>query len=148
MARTLAFQIAPDFAGVDLVRTALKEFCNEIYIGGPEAEAWTGDLCLAATEAMNNAVEHSGAEKVEIEIFANKTEVVFRMITRGEKFDPTAGISMPVLGDGDELQEGGFGLAIIKEIVDSVRYEYIDGKNVMTLGKRIIGKKGESEDGN
>ncbi len=146
MTGSLAFQIAPDFAEVDLVRLALKKFCDETY-RGPEVDSRTGDLCLAATEAMNNAVEHSGAEKVGIEIFANKTEVFFRMITKGEKFDPTADVLMPVLRDGDELQEGGFGLAIIREIVDSIQYEYIDGKNVMTLGKRIIDRKGVSEDG-
>jgi len=129
-----------------MVRAALKGFCNESYRGA-EAEARTWDLCLAATEAMNNAVEHSGAEQVEIEISADEAGVVFRIITQGERFDPTVGVLMPVLKDGEELQEGGFGLAIIKEMVDGLRYEYIEGKNVMTLDKIIIDKKGEGEHG-
>lgn len=146
MTRTLAFQIKPDFAEVDLVRLALKKLCDEIY-SGADAQPLTGELCLAATEAMNNAVEHSGADQLGIEIFANRTEVFFQIVTRGKEFDPWSDIAMPVLGDGEALQEGGFGLAIIKEIVDSVHYEYIDGKNVMTLVKRVIGTKGGIKDG-
>ncbi len=146
MEKRLSFKIAPNFESVDMVRKALMEFCRDAYRGA-EAESTTGDLCLAATEAMNNAVEHSGAEKVEIEISAGEAKVVFCIITEGKKFDPTDGVSMPVLGEGKELQEGGFGLAIIKEMVDSVRYEYVNGRNVMMLDKVIIGKKGEGDYG-
>ncbi len=146
MEKRLSFQIAPSFENVDMVRKALKGLCQDTY-SGAEAESRIGDLCLAATEAMNNAVEHSGAEKVEIEISADESKVVFRMMTKGEKFDPTAGVSMPVLGEGEELQEGGFGLAIIKEIMDLVRYEYVEGRNIMTLDKVIIDKKGEGQYG-
>lgn len=139
MEKRFSFQIAPNFQNVDMVRTQLKEFCTDNY-RGTEAESRAGELCLAATEAMNNAVEHSGAEKVEIEILANEAGVVFRIITQGEEFDPTLGVSMPVLGEGKELQEGGFGLAIIKEMVDDLQYMYAEGKNVMTLCKKIIVK--------
>ncbi len=138
MAKTLSFRIEPDFKGVDRVRLALQKLCNEIY-RGPEAESRTGELCLAATEAMNNAVEHSGADQVEIEICADEAAVLFRITTGGGKFDPTVDVSMPALDEDDELPEGGFGLAIIKAMVDNVRYEHVEGKNIMTLDKRIIG---------
>jgi len=141
MEKRLSFQIAPNFESVDVVRIALQGFCRKNYRGA-KAESRTEDLCLAATEAMNNAVEHSGAEKVEIEISADEVEVVFRIITRGKKFDPRVGVAMPVLEEGEALQEGGFGLAIIKEIVDDVRYEYVQGKNIMTLGKIIMDCEG------
>ncbi len=146
MGKRLSFQIVPTFENVDMVRRALMGFCRDSY-RGEDAESRTGDLCLAATEAMNNAVEHSGAEKVEIEISADEAKVVFRIITKGKRFDPTVGVSMPVLGEGKELQEGGFGLAIIKEMVDSVRYEYVRGRNIMTLDKVIIDGMREDEYG-
>jgi len=141
MEKRLSFQIAPDFKNVDRVRTALGRFLSENY-RGPEAASRTDEISLAATEAMNNAVEHSGADQVEIEVFADEAMVVFQIITKGKQFDPTMPVSMPVLGDGKELQEGGFGLAIIRELVDDLKYRYVEGKNIMTFFKKIKDKNG------
>jgi anti-sigma regulatory factor (Ser/Thr protein kinase) len=146
--KKLSFMMAPAFAGVDRVRSELKGLCDEAY-AGPEAASRAEDLRIAATEAMNNAVEHSGADRIEVELIAGDTGMVFRLITPGKKFDPTENVAMPELGDDVLLPEGGFGLAIIRELVDVVRYEYVEGRNILTLEKEISGNhKEETARGN
>lgn len=132
--RRLNITVKPEFENVDMIRSEIARLCRQAY---PGKESVIGDFCLAVTEAMNNAVEHSEAENIEIDFMAGENALSFRISTKGEKFDPTVKVSMPALDDDSELPEGGFGLAIIREMVDSVKYEYADGKNILALWKNI-----------
>ena len=55
----------------------------------------------------------------------------------GKKFDPLAkedpDISLPV----EERQIGGLGIFMVKKSMDKVSYEYKDGKNILTIVKKI-----------
>lgn len=133
--RKLRITFDPDFKNVDIARAAIGGICRELS-GRSASESLVLDFSLAVTEAMNNAVEHSGARSIEIEIILAKTEILFRMFTEGEKYEPLTTASMPILDDNN-LAEGGFGLAIIQELVDKIDYEYLDNKNVLTLKKRL-----------
>lgn len=132
--RNILITFSPKFENVDITRAAIQGICREIYPAA-ESEAKISELCLAATEAMNNAVEHSGARKIEVEVLAEENAIVLKFISRGEKFDPTVKVSFPDLDQPEALPEGGFGCAIIREMVDLWEYEYIDGRNVLTLIK-------------
>jgi serine/threonine-protein kinase RsbW len=134
--KIISLKIEPSFGNVDAARVAVQTACKERYMQ-PGSDERIGDLLLAVTEAMNNAVEHSGAKEMEIELLAGQQGLIFRMITAGEQFDPTAGAAFPDLDAADELPEGGFGRALIAEMVDSVKYEYNGGRNILTLEKNI-----------
>ena len=134
----------PVFGNVDSARVAVHNACRERYLL-PGSEPLIGELLLAVTEAMNNAVEHSGAEEVEIEVIAGDQSLVFRLITAGEPFDPTAGAVFPDLDAAEELPEGGFGRALIAEMVDSVKYEYRGGRNILTLEKNMTAKEDRTD---
>jgi anti-sigma regulatory factor (Ser/Thr protein kinase) len=136
----------PVFEHVSTARVAVQDVCRKYY-PQPGAEPLIGELLLAATEAMNNAVEHSAAKEVEIELIAGTQSLIFRVLTAGARFEPPADVSFPDLDSSAGLPEGGFGLAIIKEMVDSVQYDYCDGKNIVTLTKYISKGKG-GQDGN
>jgi anti-sigma regulatory factor (Ser/Thr protein kinase) len=92
---------------------------------------------------MNNAAEHSKSDLIEVEVEASRPDVIFRMLTECDRFDPTENVSMPNLEEMEDLPEGGFGLALIKELIDDVRYEYADGKNVLTLRKKVFDGEGK-----
>ncbi len=138
--RIISLKFKPVFENVDSARIAVHNACRDRYLQ-PGSESLIGELLLAVTEAMNNAVEHSGAEEVEIEVIAGSQSLVFRMMTAGERFDPTAGVAFPDLDDSEELPEGGFGRALIAEMVDSVTYEYREGRNILTLEKNMQTKE-------
>ncbi len=132
----LSMKLPPTFESVDKVRKAVRELCQDRY-RQPGEKALLGDLLLAIAEAMNNAVEHSRAAEMEIEIVAGTRSLIFRMRTAGEPFDPTAGASFPDLDAPEGLPEGGYGRALMKALADSVSYEYLEGRNVLTLEKII-----------
>ncbi|MBI5846990.1 MAG: ATP-binding protein [Nitrospirae bacterium] len=136
----ISLKFEPTFGNVDAARAAVHTACRERFLQ-PGSDALIGDLLLAVTEAMNNAVEHSGAKELEIEVIAGQQGLIFRMITAGEKFDPTAGVAFPDLDAAEELPEGGFGRALIMEMVDSVKFEYREGRNILTLEKNMMKKE-------
>ena len=120
------------FESVDMARGAINGVCREIF---SDRESEINDFCLAVTEAMNNAVEHSGAMEIEVELIAGKDEIKFIMTVQGEEFDPTAKAAFPDISDDGALPEGGFGLAIVQELVDEVEHNYSNGSNILTLKK-------------
>ena len=55
----------------------------------------------------------------------------------GMPFDPTAKKKIDIPKSADELQIGGFGIYLVRELMDSINYERIDGQNILTLKKQI-----------
>lgn len=81
------------------------------------------DLKLALTEAVSNSVRHaygSGADgQVDIRYELRADRISVEVIDDGAGFDPEETPSF----DGDELSEGGLGIAIIRTIADGVEIE-------------------------
>ncbi|MBV8064863.1 MAG: ATP-binding protein [Actinobacteria bacterium] len=81
------------------------------------------DLKLALTEAVSNSVRHAygspGEGQVEIRYELNRDRVTVEVVDDGTGFDPD---EMPSF-DGDDLTEGGLGIAIIRTIADEIEIE-------------------------
>jgi len=129
--------LAPMFEEIDAARQMVDELCREYY-SGANAQEQLGDLLLAITEAMNNVVEHGRTGLIEVELTAHPERVIFVIRSDGLPFDPTTEVAMPELDGADDLPEGGFGRALILELMDEVRYEFTDGKNVLKLTRNIV----------
>ncbi len=138
---TIKFDL--NFESVDLARAAITGILKEkIKPDEPHTDSdESNEFRLAIIEALNNAVEYSQAKSIEVILIVSEKEILFRMITDGEKFDSTIKAEMPDLNNADELPEGGFGLAIIQRMVDKLDYEYCEGKNILTLHKIIPANK-------
>jgi serine/threonine-protein kinase RsbW len=80
-----------------------------------------GDLKLAITEACSNSVRHAypqGGGTVEILYDLRPDRLVIEVADDGEGFEPA-----PEREDGDDLSEGGLGIAIIRSIADELEIE-------------------------
>ena len=78
-----------------------------------------GDLKLALTEACTNSVRHAYADgdgHVEILYELHADKLVIEVADEGEGFEPPAEPSTAL--EGDELSEGGLGIAIIDALAD------------------------------
>jgi serine/threonine-protein kinase RsbW len=98
----------------------------------PFSEELLADLKLALTEACSNSVRHAygaaGDGVVEIVYDIQPDRLVIEVSDEGEGFDPEqAG------GSGDDLSEGGLGIAIIRAIADEVEI----GKHPEGKGSRL-----------
>ena len=84
----------------------------------PLDEETLGDLKLALSEACSNSVRHAyanGEGTVEIRYVLHSDRLEIEVADDGEGFDPTAERE-----EGDELAEGGLGIAIIRSIADEL----------------------------
>jgi serine/threonine-protein kinase RsbW len=76
------------------------------------------DLKLALTEAVSNSVRHAYGEKgdghvdVTYELYADRLGI--QVVDDGDGFDPEEAPAF----EGEELSEGGLGIAIIRTIAD------------------------------
>ncbi|HEY0416327.1 MAG TPA: ATP-binding protein [Gaiellaceae bacterium] len=105
----------------------------------PLSQEVLGDLKLALTEACTNSVRHAyagGDGLVEILYELHPDRLVVEVSDRGEGFDPPADPATAL--DGDDLTEGGLGIAIIEALADELEIgERTDGGSRLRFVKRL-----------
>lgn len=97
-------------------------------------------LNLALEEAATNVVLYAyGKNEGEVDIEAVYTDKYLKFILTdtGVAFDPTQKEEVDTTLSVEERQIGGLGIHLVRQIMDSVNYERINGKNVLTLIKRL-----------
>src|SRR6266436_1917077 len=112
--RSIHLRIPAKAEYITLCRLALTGLAQLRDIG----EDTMADLKLALTEAVSNSVRHAYGEQgdghVDITYRLQPDRLGIEVLDDGAGFDPTE----PPPFDGDELSEGGLGIAIIKTIAD------------------------------
>ena len=111
--RTIRLRIPARAEYVALARLALSGLAD---IAGLSEEL-LADLKLALTEAASNSVRHAYADGggfVSIAYELRAHALAIEVVDDGEGFDP----ERPPLLEGEELTEGGLGIAIIRTIAD------------------------------
>ena len=102
----------------------------------------TMSLNLALEEAVVNVMSYaypSGTTgNVNIDAVANDKRLKFIISDWGTPFDPTAEKEVDTTLSAEERPIGGLGIHLVRQIMDSINYERIDGKNVLTLRKKIV----------
>ena len=98
-------------------------------------------LNLALEEAVVNVMQYAypaGTHgTVTIEALFNKEQLKFIISDSGTPFDPTTKEDVDVSLEVGDREVGGLGIHLIRQIMDDISYEYKDGKNVLTLHKKI-----------
>lgn len=132
--RMLNMEFAARFENVDIARAALQGISAECF--GHDSEQ-ASDITMAVNEALNNAVEHTGSTTVRMEVLWNDAELRVLVISDGQFFDPVAASADLNEEDMLDREEGGYGLYLIRELVDCFEYEYRDSRNIWKLSKNI-----------
>ncbi len=86
----------------------------------------------------NYAYKDQGGEgdaKVNMKITDGVAEIVFE--DSGIQYDPLANEEPDITLSAEEREIGGLGIFITKKTMDEVLYDYKDGKNALTLRKKI-----------
>ena len=99
------------------------------------------NLNLVLEEAVSNVILYAypKEESQEISLLAKMSgsNLVFVLTDSGKEFDPTQAPDADVTLSAEERQIGGLGIFLIRQIMNTVEYQRIDGKNVLTLGKQL-----------
>ena len=96
-------------------------------------------LRLAVEEAVVNVINYAypaGTEgDVTIKIMSDGHTLRFQIIDTGVPFDPTKKEKADTTLSIEERQIGGLGIFLVRELMDTINYERVDGKNILTLIK-------------
>ena len=99
------------------------------------------NLNLVLEEAVSNVILYAypKEESQEISLKANVTgnNLVFLLTDSGKEFDPTQAPDADITLSAEEREIGGLGIFLIRQIMDMVEYQRIDGKNVLTMRKQL-----------
>ena len=100
------------------------------------------NLNLVLEEAVVNVIHYAYPKEEHQFIFLsarmNDDSIVFVLTDTGMEFDPTTVPDADVTLSADDRQIGGLGIFLIRQIMNEVKYERIEGKNVLTLEKKLM----------
>lgn len=101
----------------------------------------TMSLNLAIEEAVVNVMEYAYLEgeqgNVDIEVSADDRWLTFIISDNGIPFDPTTQKDADTTLSAEERPIGGLGIFLVRQLMDSINYQRKDGKNILTLSKKM-----------
>ena len=99
------------------------------------------NLNLVLEEAVVNVINYAYPKEEHQDIYLSahlhEGSIVFVLTDTGKEFDPTLAPEADITLSADEREIGGLGIFLIRQLMNEVRYQRIDGKNVLTLEKRL-----------
>lgn len=126
----------------DLDPSPIIEFLEEELEGCDYSMEALYQVDIAIEEVLVNIVSYAGLEEdetieVHLDILDSPLRVMMRFLDTGTPFDPLAAEDPDLSVDALEEREGGLGIYMVKQMMDSVSYAYENGKNVLTFLKTI-----------
>ncbi len=96
---------------------------------------------LAVEEAVTNIIDYAyqnGTEgNISVTIEADESRIRFIITDSGAEFDPTSVSKADTTLSVEERPIGGLGVFLVRNLMDSINYERVDGKNVLRMEKRF-----------
>ena len=84
------------------------------------------------------AYEHGeGIAVVQVTVHEEPLSVEITFIDNGIQYDPLAKPDPDTTLSAKERKKGGLGIFMVKKTMDNVSYEYKDGKNILTITKKL-----------
>lgn len=95
---------------------------------------------LAVEEIFVNIAHYAyrpevGEATVRCAVDKEPPQVVIQFLDRGKPYNPLAKKDADTSLPAEEREIGGLGILLVKKSMDSIDYEYRDGKNILTIKK-------------
>ena len=78
-----------------------------------------------------------GIAVVQVTVHEAPLSVEITFIDNGKQYDPLAKEDPDTTLSVKERKKGGLGIFMVKKSMDNVTYEYKDGKNILTITKKL-----------
>lgn len=78
-----------------------------------------------------------GGVTIRVQIEEEPLAVILTFIDEGKPYDPLAKEDPDVTLAAEDRQIGGLGIFMVKKSMDNVSYEYSEGRNILTLKKKL-----------
>jgi serine/threonine-protein kinase RsbW len=136
MQRTV-LKLKNDLAEITRLSEELEAFCEANGVSMDTVMA----LNLALEEAVTNVIDygygHEGEHEFEVELIVADGNVQATISDDATEYNPLAREDPDVNAPLEERRIGGLGVLLVKKLMDTVTYARTDGKNVLTMRKRV-----------
>ena len=97
----------------------------------------TGVQTCALPILINYAYPKEEHESIYLSARLHEGSIILVLTDTGVEFDPTLAPEADITLSAEERPIGGLGIFLIRQIMNEVKYERIDGKNILTLEKKL-----------
>lgn len=99
------------------------------------------DLNVALDEALNNVISYAYADTadhpISVDLSFDGAQVTIVVTDDGVAFDPLRASAPTLDPDLKKRRAGGLGIHMMQSLMDQCRYSRSNGRNVLTLTKRV-----------
>ena len=97
---------------------------------------------IAIDELFGNIAHYAyspevGDATVRVEVTEEPLAAVITFIDQGVPYDPLSAAEPDITLSAEERSIGGLGIFMVKKSVDDIAYRYENGKNILTIRKKI-----------
>ena len=132
--------VTTDVANISEVNDFVKGMCDELQMSKSEANGMKLAIEEAVVNVMNYAYDAGEAGEVNIVADATSDMLKFVITDTGRPFAPTDVPDVDTTLSAEDRQIGGLGIFLVRQLMDTINYERIDGKNILTLKKKLVEK--------
>lgn len=129
--------LANDIAEISKLSAFIEEIGEEFSLT-PDV---VFNLNLVLEEAIVNVINYAYPKEEHQSIYLSAAlhddSIVFVLTDTGKEFDPTQVPEADITLSAEERSIGGLGIFLIRQIMNEVKYQRIEGKNVLTLEKKL-----------
>ena len=129
--------LANDISEISRLNEFIEEIGNEFSLAPDVIFNLTLVLEEAVVNVINYAYPKEEHESIYLSARMHDGSIVLVLTDTGKEFDPTAAPEADVTLSAEDRQIGGLGIFLIRQIMNEVKYERIEGKNVLTLEKKL-----------
>ena len=133
----LHLRIANDLAELTRVAESVDDFCANQAI--PAACAFK--LNIALEELLTNTISYgyadTGRHEIAVDIAREGETLVAEISDDARQYDPLQAPPPDLDSAIEDRRIGGLGVHLVKTMMDNVTYAYRDGRNHVTLRKKI-----------
>lgn len=138
MSPALQLTLANDLAEIPRLAEAIETFCEPFE---PSAKDMLS-LQLALEEIVTNVINHGYADDsphaFTVELSAPAADRIRAVVTDdAPAYDPLARAEVDTSLPLEDRPIGGLGVHLVKKLMDVSHYEHRDGKNILTIERRL-----------
>ena len=121
--------------------TELNQFVQSVTEELQLDKALSRRIKLAVEEVVVNIMNYAYVAdvkgQVKVEAMANDERLRFILTDSGRSFDPTAVSRADTTLTVEDRPIGGLGILLVRNLMDSINYERIDGQNILRIEKKF-----------
>ena len=132
-----ALELTNDVKQVKDLNRFVEDVCSRLQV----APAVEQQVKLAVEEAVVNVMSYAyplgTTGRITVNALSDGDVLKIAITDEGKRFDPTEAARVDTTLSVEERSIGGLGIHLVRQLMDSINYERIDGKNILTLRKNI-----------